>query len=187
MIVRRIALGTAFVAGALALAGCSMSIGPLPSSTAPAMPAAPAAPTAPTAPAAPAMPAAPNAQAAAAALKPIIMGNLMSASLNAASSVPPNLSSGSGQATIKLDGETLSWSVTYTGLTGAVTAGHFHGPAAPGANAGVVVPFAGSLASPIVGNKVLTPEQLAQLRAGLWYINLHTASYPGGEIRGQVR
>ena len=76
--------------------------------------------------------------------------------------------------------------VTYSGLSGPVTAGHFHGPAAACANAGVVVPFTGSMASPIQGQAVLTEAQMADLVAGKWYANLHTAANPGGEIRGQV-
>ena len=170
MIVRRFALGTALAAGALAIAGCGMM------DSKPAAPtmSAPAAPAAPTAPAMPAM------------AKPML-GNAMTATLSAAAEVPPNTSSASGSATIKLDGDTLSWSVTYSGTTGPITAGHFHGPAAAGANAGVVVPFAGSLGSPIVGSKQLTAAQIAQLKSGLWYINLHSAANPGGEIRGQVQ
>jgi hypothetical protein len=116
----------------------------------------------------------------------MIVGNLMAATLTGASQVPPNSSTGSGTAAIKLDGEVLSWVVTYSGLTGPVTGAHFHGPAPASANAGVVVPFAGSLGSPITGSKQLTAAQVAQLRGGFWYVNLHTAAFPGGEIRGQV-
>ena len=119
--------------------------------------------------------------------KPMMLGNAMSASLSAAAEVPPNSSSASGQAVIKLDGDTLSWSIAYSGMTGPVTAAHFHGPAAAGANAGVVLPFAGNLGSPITGSKQLTPAQILQLQSGLWYINLHTAANPGGELRGQVK
>jgi hypothetical protein len=115
------------------------------------------------------------------------MGGPMTVALSPASEVPPNASSGSGSAKVELDGMTVKWNVSYTGMTGPVTAGHFHGPAAAGSNAGVVVPFSGPLASPIVGSATLTPAQVDQLKAGMWYINLHTAANPGGEIRGQVK
>jgi len=131
------------------------------------------------------MPAAPGMPAAPAAAQPII-GNSMGAALNGASQVPPNASSGTGSAAIKLDGDILSWTIVYSGLTGPVTGAHFHGPAPANANAGVIVPFAGSLGSPISGSQRLTAAQVAQLRSGLWYVNLHTAAFPGGEIRGQV-
>jgi hypothetical protein len=48
-----------------------------------------------------------------------------------------------------------------------------------------VVPFTGNLASPIKGSATLTDTQIAQLEAGKWYINVHTAANKGGEIRGQ--
>ena len=117
----------------------------------------------------------------------MIIGALMSAKLSGATQVPPNSSSGSGTAAIKLDGDILSWTIVYSGLTGPVTGAHFHGPAPAGVNASVVVPFAGSLGSPITGSKQLTAAQIAQLKSGLWYLNLHTAANPGGEIRGQVK
>ena len=177
MIDRRLALATALAAGALALAACGgMNMSTPTAPPKPTTPAGPTMPTMPTAPAAPAMPAA----------VPIV-GNSMGATLNGASQVPPNTSSGTGSAAIKLDGDMLSWTIVYSGLTGPVTGAHFHGPAAPGVNSGVVVPFAGSLGSPITGSKQLTAAQIAQLKAGLWYLNLHTAANPGGEIRGQVK
>ena len=114
-------------------------------------------------------------------------GGVMNVPLSARNEVPPNASTGSGTGRVELDGNVLKWNITYSGTTGPVTAGHFHGPAAPGANAGVVVPFAGPLTSPIVGSATLTPAQVDQLKQGLWYINLHTAANPGGELRGQVK
>ncbi len=116
-----------------------------------------------------------------------MMAGNMTVPLSASNEVPPNSSSGSGTAKVTLDGNVLKWNVSYSGTTGPVTAGHFHGPAQPGANAGVVVPFAGPLASPIIGSATLTPAQVDQLKAGMWYINLHTAAHPGGELRGQVK
>jgi hypothetical protein len=115
------------------------------------------------------------------------MGGEMNVPLSGKNEVPPNASTGSGTGRVELDGNVLKWNVTYSGTTGPVTAGHFHGPAAAGANAGVVVPFAGPLTSPIVGSATLTPAQVDQLKQGLWYINLHTAANPGGELRGQVK
>jgi len=63
---------------------------------------------------------------------------------------------------------------------------HFHGSTLPGQNAGILLPFKGSLDSPVTGSAVLTPEQAADLVGGKWYINAHTAKHPGGELRGQV-
>ena len=54
------------------------------------------------------------------------------------------------------------------------------------AHAAVIVPFAGSLGSPITGSQKLTAPQIAGLRSGLWSVNLHTSAFPAGELRGQV-
>ncbi len=109
------------------------------------------------------------------------------ATLSAASEVPPKDSKGTGDALASLDTTTkkLSYTVTYSGLTGPASAGHIHGPAAAGTNAGVVVPFA-SPVTPIIGSVVLTDAQVADLEAGKYYVNIHTAANPGGEIRGQL-
>jgi hypothetical protein len=95
---------------------------------------------------------------------------------------------GKGAATATLDTatKTLTWTVDYSGLSGAATAAHIHGPADPGANAGIVVPFTGDLASPIKGSATLSDAQIADLEAGKWYVNIHTAANKGGEIRGQL-
>jgi hypothetical protein len=133
-------------------------------------------------------------------LVPIVIGALLicgvaraeqinfKADLSGASEVPPVTSAGKGTATAALDTTTkaLTWTVTYAGLSGPATAGHIHGPAAPGANAGVLVPFSGNLASPIKGSATLTDAQVSDLEAGRTYINLHTADNKGGEIRGQL-
>ena len=109
------------------------------------------------------------------------------ATLSAAAEVPSNASPGTGtlEATYDKASSVLMWRVTYSGLTGPATMAHFHGPAMPGANAGVVVPFP-SAASPAEGSATLTPAQVTDLMAGKWYVNIHTAQNPGGEIRGQV-
>ncbi len=109
--------------------------------------------------------------------------------LSGAQEVPPVNTAGRGEAKVTVDRATrqLTWEVGYNGLTGPVTAAHFHGPAAPGQNAGVVVPIAqGPATNPMRGSAMLTEEQMNQLLQGRWYINLHTEQNKGGEIRGQV-
>jgi len=110
------------------------------------------------------------------------------ATLNAASEVPPNQSGGTGTLGATYDSAThkLSYSAFYDKLTGPPTAAHFHGPAAAGANAGIVVPVKDVSTNPIKGEATLTPEQAADLQSGKWYFNIHTAANKGGEIRGQV-
>ena len=107
--------------------------------------------------------------------------------MTGATEVPAKTTDGKGTATASLDTATkmLTYQVDYSGLSGPATAGHFHGPAEPGANAGVVMPFAAP-ASPIKGTATLTDAQMADLMAGKWYANIHTAANPGGEIRGQM-
>jgi hypothetical protein len=111
------------------------------------------------------------------------------ASLKGSSEVPPNDSKGTGTVTATYDtaSKKFTYTVTYSGLTGAATAAHFHGPAAEGTNAPPVVPVpATMLASPIKGDATLTDAQAADLAAGKWYFNIHTAAHGPGEIRGQV-
>lgn len=111
----------------------------------------------------------------------------LSASLTGAAEVPPTTTNATGMAEVTLNKDTrvLIWTVTFTGLTGPATAAHIHGPAAPGSNAGVVIPFTGT-ASPMEGQATLTEAQIADLLAGKWYVNVHTAANKGGEIRGQL-
>jgi CHRD domain len=112
----------------------------------------------------------------------------MKAALDSKSEVPANTSAGTGTADIDYDpaSKKLSWKVTYSGLSGPATAAHFHGPAAAGANAGVAVAIPNATSSPVEGSATLTDAQAADLMGGKYYINIHTAANPGGEIRGQV-
>jgi hypothetical protein len=112
----------------------------------------------------------------------------LSAALSGGEEVPPNDSTGTGtvEATYDSDTNVLNYTVTYSGLTGDVTAAHFHGPAAPGENAPPTVPVDVALMSPISGTAMLTDAQESELLGGQWYFNLHTAQYPDGELRGQV-
>jgi CHRD domain len=110
---------------------------------------------------------------------------MFKADLKAASEVPPTQSSGQGDTMITLDTEkkTVAWKTTFSGLSGNATAAHFHGPAAPGENAGPAVDISGKIEE---GSAPVSDDQIKDLQAGKWYINIHTAKYPDGEIRGQL-
>jgi hypothetical protein len=102
--------------------------------------------------------------------------------------VPPAATMAMGTADAVFDKQTrvLRWKVSFSNLSGPVTMAHFHGPAAIGANAGVALGFAAPVNSPYEGRATLTAQQAADLLAGKWYVNVHTAKFPAGEIRGQM-
>lgn len=112
----------------------------------------------------------------------------LTARLSGASEVPPTPSNAKGnlQATLDKNSRALTWTLQVSGLSGPPTAAHFHGPAPAGENAGVAAPI------PITGQPTdngvitLTAAQMDDLLAGRWYINVHTAANPNGEIRGQM-
>jgi hypothetical protein len=116
------------------------------------------------------------------------LADKLKATLNGASEVPANTSAGKGAADIDYDAATkkMSWKLTYSGLTGPASAAHFHGPAEADKNAGVALAIPNATSSPVEGSATLTDAQAADLLAGKYYINIHTAANPGGEIRGQV-
>lgn len=93
---------------------------------------------------------------------------------------------GTGTGTITFDDQTnlLSWTVQWSGLSGPATLAHFHGPATTSQSAGVQVGIGTTL--PAVGSATLSAQQASDLLDELWYINVHTDLFPGGEIRGQV-
>jgi len=112
----------------------------------------------------------------------------LKADLKASSEVPPNDSEGTGSLTVTYDdaSKKLSWKGSTSDLSGPATAAHFHGPAGPGENAGVVVPISGANKGAFEGSATLTDAQATEMLAGKWYVNVHTATNKGGEIRGQL-
>ena len=112
----------------------------------------------------------------------------LSTQLRSANEVPPVMTSGGGSVDASFNKDTmqLRWKVTYSGLTGNATAGHFHGPAAVGVNSGVALGWPNPITSGMEGSATLTAAQAADLMAGRWYANIHTAANPGGELRGQM-
>jgi len=132
-------------------------------------------------------------------------------SLNAANEPGGVTSPATGSATYTVigsvgytnTGATVSYTVTFSGLTAPATAGHIHvGPA--GVNGQVTVPFSppaqtsGTFSGTFSATdiKVATggsvsvaagsmDDLLAAMRAGNTYTNIHTSNFPNGEIRGQ--
>jgi hypothetical protein len=120
-----------------------------------------------------------------------LRGQIVSASacftttLAGSNEVPPNGSSGSGMGTFLLspDGSELSYTINFSGLTADETVRHIH-RGAPG----VAGPVAFDLpaGSPKRGVIELEPADLSDLQAGLFYVNIHSEEFPGGELRGQI-
>ncbi len=110
------------------------------------------------------------------------------ANMDAAQEVPANDSKGKGMAELTYDtaSKNLTWTITFEGLTGPAAVAHFHGPAEVGKNSGVALLIGQNPVSPAKGTATLTDAQAADLIAGHWYVNVHTAANKGGEIRGQV-
>jgi hypothetical protein len=84
---------------------------------------------------------------------------------------------------------TVTYTVVYTGLTGTLSASHIHAGANLGANAGVAINFAptlGSTSGTFTGTLPITATQITQMRSHLTYVNVHSSTFGGGEIRGQL-
>ncbi|MGG9962246.1 CHRD domain-containing protein [Ferruginibacter sp. SUN106] len=107
------------------------------------------------------------------------------ATLSGASEVPANASTATGTATLTFNTVTkvFTVTVTYSGVT--ANNGHIHQGAA-GVSGPVIFPFA-SLTSPIsYTSAALDATQESNLNGNLYYVNIHSAAFPAGEIRGQL-
>jgi hypothetical protein len=108
---------------------------------------------------------------------------------------------GTGIGTVTLSNNVLKVNATYTGLSAPRNNIHFHAPAVrnPAATAGPAYDIGsittGTTSGTILGDVPLVAgayggksvaAQIQDLRNGLWYINIHSTAFPGGEIRGQV-
>ena len=106
--------------------------------------------------------------------------------------VGPNASPATGLGTVILNAaqNQITVDLNWTGLTAPATAAHIHGPADTAHNAGVLFPFSGvpAATSGSIPEQVfaITPTQVGYLESGMLYMNVHTANFPGGEIRGQL-
>lgn len=113
------------------------------------------------------------------------------ATLSGAQEVPPNASTATGSATVVLnDAQTMiTVSVSFSGLTTNATGAHIH-EGAPGVAGPIVFALTGvpeTTSGSVSGQTFsITPAQVDQLEAGNYYVNVHSSTFPGGEIRGQL-
>ena len=93
---------------------------------------------------------------------------------------------------LRVKGDTLSFTITYQGLSGPATAAHIHGPASASESGGVLIdlaPFKGEgfgTSGTLIGATPITREQKAYILANRTYVNIHTEANPNGEVRGQA-
>ena len=106
------------------------------------------------------------------------------AKMTGAEEVPAHATSAHGAAVVVFDPATrgITYQLQHT-VVGAV-AGHIH-QAAPGVNGPVIVPFS-LVGQGANGSAVLTQAQADDLLAGNLYTNVHSPTFPGGEIRGEL-
>lgn len=129
----------------------------------------------------------------------------LSASLDGAQEFPQSGQAavgGFGSASLVFDDVTnlLSWTINFNLNTGPATAAHFHGPTNTGDHAGPgitspirfgIPDIQGLSSGTAIGsfdldNLANPADNPANLLSGLWYINIHTATFSAGELRGQV-
>jgi hypothetical protein len=105
--------------------------------------------------------------------------------------VPPTTSTATGSGSILINGNTLTYHIPYSGLSGPAVAAHIHGPAKSTEAANVMVPLkfdaaAQGVLSGTIDLTTLSAAQVDAITSGNAYVNIHTAANPTGEIRGQL-
>lgn len=107
--------------------------------------------------------------------------------LSGAQEVPPVATAATGTANIQVAADgTVSGSVTTTGVVS--TMAHIH-MAPAGQNGPVIVPLTknGDNGYTVPAGAKLTPAQLEAYKMGSLYVNVHSATHKGGEIRAQLK
>jgi hypothetical protein len=94
-------------------------------------------------------------------------------------------SHGKGTFTGTITGGKLKFTLKFSHLTGAATAAHIH-MGAKGVSGPVVVPLCGPCKTTVTGTASVSAAVLSAIKKGKAYVNVHTAKYPAGEIRGQL-
>ena len=104
--------------------------------------------------------------------------------LEGAQEVPPVTTEATGHCVGVLNGDQTTFSVTCTHDVEGVAASHIH-DAAAGENGDVIFPF-DSAESPISQTFEFSSDDVETLLSGEFYVNVHSGTNPGGEIRGQI-
>jgi hypothetical protein len=124
------------------------------------------------------------------AMASVANAQMYTAHLTGSQEVPQAATTATGYGRVMIDegAGTLTFTVVYSGLSSNQTLAHIHAPAPIGANTGVAIDFGtvGGTSGTISGTRAVTSDQIAQIRAGLAYINVHSVNFPGGELRGQL-
>jgi hypothetical protein len=114
------------------------------------------------------------------------------AALSGDQEVPPvnSTASARGSVVLSADESQITVRLSFSGLSSANTLTHIHGPALPGVNAPPIFNLGNSGATsgelgPL--QFAVSSDQVAALKDGLWYFNIHTVNHDGGEIRGQIQ
>lgn len=121
------------------------------------------------------------------ALSTLALADELKIKLSGDEEVPPAKTAATGAASVTVNADmTVKSSITTSGV--AATMAHIHQGAA-GANGPVAIPFSksGDNAWTTPAGAKLTEAQYQAFKAGNLYINVHSAQYPGGEIRGQIK
>ncbi len=106
----------------------------------------------------------------------------LAAKLSGKSEVPSGAAAGAGTATLTITGTKICWKLTFSGI-GKPVASHIH-KGAPGKAGPVVVPLGAAFKAAGCTNSPLGKTIAAN--PGAFYVNIHTAKFPGGAIRGQL-
>ena len=112
--------------------------------------------------------------------------------MNAAEEVPApagNVANARGTFTAVVTksatGASVQWRLTFSNLTGDAVAAHIH-TGAPGQPGPVSVSLCGPCTSGATGTANIDATLLAALQSGGTYVNVHTPTNRGGEIRAQL-
>ena len=117
---------------------------------------------------------------------------LITAKLTGSQQVPPVTTNATGVASFRLNAtqDTMCIDIITMGLSGEITGIHVH-DGAMGTTGGVALNLTnfvnGNRISAVITGNDLSAENIAKYLSEQFYVNVHTAANPNGEIRGQLK